>query len=76
MAGLAGFDPATVSSVELKVRGPSAPPNAVASADYNPLQSLDFHADASTRSLAAKTLAGKVSVSVDMSRSAVLGTKV
>jgi len=75
VAGLASFDPATVSSVDLKVRGPSAPPNSVASADYNPLQSLDFHADATTRSLAVKTLAGNVSVSVDLSRSAFLGTQ-
>ena len=74
VAGLAGFDASKVASVDLSIRSPSPPVNAAVSTDWNPIQSLDFHADANNRSLSVKSLAGNVSVNVDMSRSAFLGT--
>jgi hypothetical protein len=74
VSGLVNFDPSKVSSVDLSVRKPSPPVNAALSADWNPVQSLDFHADATSRSLSVRSLAGSVSVSVDVSRSAFLGT--
>jgi len=74
VAGLVSFDPSVLSSVDLTVRAPPPPMHAAVSADSNPLRSLEFHADATNRSLAVMSLAGSVSVNVDMSRSAFLGT--
>ena len=74
VAGLVNFDPSVLSSVDLTVRAPPPSQYAAVSADSNPLQSLDFHADATNRSLAVKSLAGSVSVNVDTSQSAFLGT--
>jgi predicted acetyltransferase len=74
VSGLLNFDPSVLSAVDLTVRAPPQPPNSVASSGWNPLQSLDFHADAAKRSLAMKTLAGNASVNVDLSKSTFLGT--
>ncbi len=63
-----------LSAVDLTVSAPPPPKYVVLSADSNPLQSLEFHADATGRSLAVKSLAGSVSVNVDMSRPAFAGT--
>lgn len=74
VAGLVNFDPSVLSSVDLTVRAPPPPEHAAVSADSNPLRSLAFHADSTNRSLAVQSLAGSVSVEVDMSRSTFLGT--
>jgi predicted acetyltransferase len=74
VSGLVNFDPSVLSAVDLTVRAPPPPPYSVVSPGWDPLLSLDFHADAAKRSLAVKTLAGSVSVNVDLSQSAFLGT--
>jgi hypothetical protein len=74
VSGLVNFDPSVLSAVDLTVRAPPPPPTLSESPGSNPLQSLDFHADAAKRSLAVKSLAGNVSVKVDFSQLAFLGT--
>jgi hypothetical protein len=59
VSGLVNFDPTVLSSVDLKVREPQ-------STNLTSLQSLDFHADAGSRSFAMQGATGNVSVSVDL----------
>jgi hypothetical protein len=65
VSGLVGFDPTVLSSVDLKVRDPQS----------TNLKTLDFHADAGSRSFAMQGVAGNVSVSVDLSKPALWGSK-
>jgi hypothetical protein len=65
LSGLVNFDPTVLSSVDLKVT----------EAQSTSLQSLDFHADAGSRSFAMQGAAGNVSVSVDSSKPALWGSK-
>jgi hypothetical protein len=68
VSGLVNFDPTVLFSVDLKVREPQ-------STSLTSLQSLDFHADAGSRSFAMQGATGNVSVSVDLSKPALWGSK-
>jgi hypothetical protein len=65
LSGLVNFDPTVLSSVDLKVTDPQS----------TSLQSLDFHADAGSRSFAMQGAAGTVSVGVDFSKPALWGSE-
>jgi hypothetical protein len=74
LGGLEKFDPSKVASVDFSYRGSSPPVNEPATAKWSPIQSLNFHADATHRSLDVKGVAGNVSVNVDMSQPEFIGT--
>lgn len=63
LSGLIKFDTSVLSSVDLSAR-----------LGKTDTQTLDFHADASTRSVKSTGIAGTVDISVDMSKRALLGT--
>jgi hypothetical protein len=65
VSGLVNFDTTVLSGVDLKVRE---------SPQVSDLRSLDFHADASRRSLATQGQAGIVSVNVNLSAPALWGS--
>lgn len=64
LSGLTKFDTSVLSSVDLHATLGTTHP-----------QTLDFHADASTRSVKSTGIAGTVDISVDMSKRALLGTE-
>ncbi|PKE32383.1 hypothetical protein CWS43_00290 [Rahnella sp. AA] len=64
LSGLTQFDTSVLSSVDLH-----------ATLGTNNAQTLDFHADASTRSVKSTGALGTVNISVDMSKRALLGTE-
>ncbi|MDB6063353.1 MAG: hypothetical protein JWM78_3456 [Verrucomicrobiaceae bacterium] len=66
VSGLVDFDTTVLSGVDLSVRATSA---------TNGLQALDFHADATRRSLTMQSAAGRVGVAVDLSAPATWGSR-
>lgn len=64
LSGLTKFDSSVLSSVDLH-----------ATLGTTHTQTLDFHADANTRSVKSTGIAGTVDISVDMSKRALLGTE-
>lgn len=64
LSGLTKFDTSVLSSVDLH-----------ATLGTTNAQTLDFHADASTRSVKSTGALGTVNISVDMSKRALLGTE-
>ena len=64
LSGMTKFDTSVLSSVDLH-----------ATLGTTNTQTLDFHADANTRSVKSTGVAGTVDISVDMSKRALLGTE-